>query len=86
MRQIASIKRAAGHDFSHRAQVNPVLKKPAGKFYLLDLILKAGTGGGNASKALNKPFHAMAVDHAANNFQILFMAFADRPVGIFAVI
>lgn len=39
-------KRAAGHDFSHPAQVNPVLKKPAGKFYLLDLILKAGTGGG----------------------------------------
>ena len=46
MRQIANIKRAAGHDFSHPAQVIPVLKKPAGKFYLLDLILKAGTGGG----------------------------------------
>ncbi|HCQ6669957.1 TPA: hypothetical protein OL609_002474 [Klebsiella oxytoca] len=46
MRQIASIQRAAGHDFSQPAQVNPVLKKPAGKFYLLDLILKAGTGGG----------------------------------------
>jgi hypothetical protein len=46
MRQIASILRAAGHDFSHPAQVNPVLKQLAGKFYLLDLILKAGTGGG----------------------------------------
>lgn len=39
-------KRASGHDFSHPAQVNPVLKQLAGKFYLLDLILKARTEGG----------------------------------------
>lgn len=35
---------------------------------------------------LNKAFNAVAINHATNDLQILFMAFANRPVRIFAVI